>query len=91
MNKEELMMKPVKNLPLTNGGRYDRKTSDKRAYHMETKMMQRQQRPLDVDLSLSVLKDRIGNVIGSIGIIKNNSNNKQMDKHYDHRKKFKQL
>ncbi len=42
-------------------------------------MKRKNQECVDVDISLSVLKDQIGNVIGSIGIIKDNSRSKQME------------
>jgi PAS domain S-box-containing protein len=55
-------------------------------------MIRKDNQPIDVVISLSVLKDSIGNVIGSIGIIKDNSQNKQMEKALRHsEEKFKQL
>jgi len=95
MNKEELMMKPVKYLYPLNEWKKIRSENIRQKgiqYHMETKMIRSDTELLDVDLSLSVLKDHIGNVIGSIGIVKDNSQNKQMEKALrSSEEKFKQL
>jgi len=82
MNREELMMRPVKYLYPPEEWKKIRLENIRQKgiqYHMETKMVRNDNEHIDVDISLSVLKDRIGNVIGSIGIVKDNSQNKQME------------
>ena len=49
-------------------------------HHLETKILRKNKEPLDVDISLSVLKDRRGNVIGSIGVIRDISDRKEMER-----------
>jgi PAS domain S-box-containing protein len=39
-------------------------------HHFETKMKTKNKGPIDVDISLSIIKDAEGNIIGSIGIIR---------------------
>jgi PAS domain S-box-containing protein len=45
-------------------------------HHLETKMLTKGGR-IDVDISISVLKDHLGNVIGSIGVIRDISDRKR--------------
>jgi PAS domain S-box-containing protein len=95
INREDLMMRPVKNLYPQEEWEKIRSENIRQKgiqYHMETKMIRNDNELIDVDISLSVLKDRIGNVIGSIGIVKDNSLNKQMEKALRaSEEKFKQL
>jgi len=95
MNKEDLMMKPVKYLYPSEEWKKIRSENIRQKgiqHHMETKMIRKDNDLIDVDISLSVLKDRIGNVIGSIGIVKDNTQNKQMEKAMrTSEEKFKQL
>jgi PAS domain S-box-containing protein len=95
MNPEELMMKPVKYLYPSEEWKKIRSENIRQKgiqHHMETQMIRNDNTRIDVDISLSILKDRIGNVIGSIGIIKDNSQNKQMEKALRaSEEKFKQL
>ncbi len=76
ISREELMMRPVKYLYPQEEWKKIRSENIRQKgiqYHMETKMIRNDNELIDVDISLSVLKDRIGNVIGSIGIVKDNS------------------
>jgi PAS domain S-box-containing protein len=95
MSREELMMKPVKYLYPQEEWKKIRSENIRQKgihYHLETKMIRNDNEQIDVDISLSVLKDRIGNVIGSIGIVKDNSQSKQMEKALRvSEEKFKQL
>ena len=95
MTKEELMMRPVKNLYPGEEWRKIRSENIRQKgihYHLETKMMRKDNSLVDVDISLSVLKDHIGNVIGSIGIVKDNTKNKEMEQQIKaSEEKFKQL
>ncbi|DAC72954.1 MAG TPA: hypothetical protein DSN98_02615 [Thermoplasmata archaeon] len=83
MSREDLMMKPVKFLYPQEEWKKIRSENIRQKgihHHLETKMIRKDSNVLDVDISLSVLKDHIGNVIGSIGIVKDISTNKQMEK-----------
>ena len=95
MSGEELIMRPVKYLYPPEEWKKIRSENIRQKgiqYHMETKMIRNDNELINVDISLSVLKDRIGNVIGSIGIVKDNSQNKQMEKALrTSEEKFKQL
>jgi PAS domain S-box-containing protein len=95
MSREDLIMRPVKYLYPQEEWKKIRSENIRQKgiqYHMETKMIRNDNELIDVDISLSVLKDRIGNVIGSIGIVKDNSQNKQMEKALrTSEEKFKQL
>jgi PAS domain S-box-containing protein len=81
--RDELMMKPVKHLYPPEEWKKIRSENIRQKgiqYHLETKMIRKNNELVDVDISLSVLKDGIGNVIGSIGIIKDNTKRKQMER-----------
>jgi PAS domain S-box-containing protein len=95
IGKEELMMKPVKYLYPQEEWKKIRSENVRQKgiqHHLETKMIRKNNELIDVDISLSVLKDHIGNVIGSIGIIKDNSPHKQMERALRiSEEKFKQL
>jgi PAS domain S-box-containing protein len=81
-NRNELMMKPVKYLYPAEEWKKIRSENIRQKglqHHLETKMIRKDNLVIDVDISLSVLKDHIGNVIGSIGIIKDNSEKKNME------------
>ncbi len=95
MKGEDLMMRPVKYLYPAEEWKKIRSENIRQKgiqYHMATKMIRRDDTVIDVDISLSVIKDRIGNVIGSIGIVKDNSQNRQMEKALRaSEEKFKQL
>ncbi len=47
-------------------------------HHLETKLLRRNNTPLDVDLSISVIKNTEGAVVGSIAIIKDISEEKKI-------------
>ena len=95
MGSDDLLMKPVKTLyPVEEWKKIRQENIRQKGihYHLETKMIRKNNTLIDVDLSLSVLKDGIGNVIGSIGIIKDNTKNKQMEHAIkESEEKFKQL
>jgi PAS domain S-box-containing protein len=95
MSKEELMMRPVKCLYPEEEWKKIRSENIRQKgihHHLETKMIRKDNKLVDVDISLSVLKDSIGNVIGSIGIVKDNTKNKEMERIIKtSEEKFKQL
>lgn len=61
-------------------------------YHLETKMIKKNNELINVEISLSVLKNHMGKTMGSIGIIKDATERKQMEKFLiESEEKFKQL
>jgi len=82
-SRAELWMLPVKRLyPAEEWSkiRFQNIRQQGITHHLETRMVRGNGECLDVDLSVSVLKDQLGNVIGSIGIIKDISAAKAMEK-----------
>jgi len=82
MEGEELYLLPVKSL--YPNGEWERiRTFDVRQkgmqHHLETKMMKKDGSLIDVDISLSVLKDSDGNTTGSIGVIRDITERKQAE------------
>jgi PAS domain S-box-containing protein len=83
MSQDDLLMVPVKNLYPPEEWKKIRSENIRQKgiqHHLETKMIRKNKDLIDVSLSLSVIKDPIGNVIGSIGIVKDNTRTKQMEK-----------
>jgi len=95
VTREDLFMKPVKSLyPLEEWKKIRSENVRQKGmqHHLETKMIRKNNAPLDIDISLSVLKNSNGNVIGSIGIIKDITQRKQMERALkESEEKFKQL
>jgi len=82
-DKEDLHMKPVSSLYQTKEWKKIRSENVRQKgmqHHLETKILKKNNELLDVDMSLSVLKDFDGNVVGSIGIIKDISERKKTEK-----------
>jgi len=81
--KDELLMKPVKSLYPTEEWEKIRSANVRQKgmqHRLETKILRKDNEPLDVDISLSVLKDNDGKIIGSIGVIKDISERKKTEK-----------
>ena len=81
--KDELLMKPVKSLYPTEEWKKIRSENVRQKgmqHRLETKILRKNKEPLDVDISLSVLKDIDGGIIGSIGVIKDISERKKAEK-----------
>jgi PAS domain S-box-containing protein len=81
-NGEELYLIPI--MTLYPQGEWDKiRTFDVRQkgmqHHLETKMIKKDGSLLDVDISLSVLKDSEDNTTGSIGIIRDITERKQAE------------
>ena len=79
INRDDLYMKPVESLYLPEEWEKIRAENIREKgmqHHLETKILRKNNAPLDVDISLSVLKNNEGKVLGSIGVIKDIS--KQM-------------
>lgn len=89
MNKEDLYLKPVESLyPAEEWVRI--RCQDVRQkgmqHHFETRMFRKNNELIDVDISLSVLKDRLGKITGSICVIKDISDRKMAERalEYEH-------
>ena len=82
MDKNELSFKPVKSLyPPEEWKKIRSKNIRKKGmqHHLETKIIKKDHELLDVDISLSVLKDNKGKIIGSIGVITDISERKEAE------------
>ena len=89
LDKEDLYMRPVSLLYPKEEWKKIRSENVRQKgmqHHLETKILMKSNELLDVDLSLSVLRDSNGNVTGSIGIIKDISERKTAEKelNYQH-------
>ena len=82
MNKDDLYMKPVELLYPPEEWRRIRSENVRQKgmqHHLETKMVQKNNELIDVDISLSVLKNHKGRVIGSVGVIRDITQRKMME------------
>ena len=82
MDEEDLYMKPAKSLYPPEEWDKIRKENVRRKgmqHHLETKILRKNDDALDIDISLSVLKDFNGKIVGSIGVIKDISERKIME------------
>jgi PAS domain S-box-containing protein len=82
MGQEDLYMKPVSSLyPDTDWRRIRSQNVRQKGmqHHLETKIIRKDQEIIDVDLSVSVLKGPDGKVTGSIGIMADITERKQME------------
>lgn len=95
MSKEDLYMQPVSFLYPPDEWQKIRSENIRQRgmqYHLETKMIKKNNELIDVDISLSVLKDHTGKTIGSMGIIKDITKRKQIEEILkESEEKFKQL
>jgi len=83
MTKDDLFLKAIKTL--YPDGEWDKiRTHEVRQkgmqHHLETQMVKKDGEIIDVDVSLSVLKDPEGRVTGSIGVIRDITERKEADK-----------
>ena len=82
MNRSDLYLKPVKELYSEDEWSKIRSENIREKgmqHHLETKILRKDSSPLDVDISLSVLKNPDGQITGSIGVIKDISKQKQAE------------
>ncbi len=95
MEKDDLYLKPVRSLYPEEEWKKIRAENVRQKgmqHHLETKMIRKNNTLFDVDISLSVLKNCDGYIIGSIGVIKDISKQKQIERKLKQsEKKFKQL
>jgi two-component system sensor histidine kinase/response regulator len=95
MNKNDLYMKPVQDLyPVTEWEKIRSQDIRQKGmqHHLETQVITKNNTPIDVDISLSVLKNHEDKVIGSIGVMKDITEKKRMEKILEaSEKKFKLL
>jgi len=95
MDERELFMKSVSELyPPEEWKRIREENVRKKGikYQMETKMIRKGEKPFDVEISLCVLRGEKGKTVGSIGIIKDITTQKEMERALEKsEKKFKQL
>jgi PAS domain S-box-containing protein len=82
MNKNDLYMKPVELLYPPEEWRRIRSENVRQKgmqHHLETKMIGKNNELIDVDISLSVLKNHKGRVIGSVGVVRDITQRKMME------------
>lgn len=83
MTKDDLLLKPVRSL-YPEGAWEKIRTNEIRQkgmlHHLETQMLKKDGEVIEVDLSLSVLKDPDGRITGSIGVIRDITERKEADK-----------
>ena len=82
MNKDDLYMKPVELLYPPEEWRRIRSENVRRKgmqHHLETKMVRKNNELIDVDISLSVLKNHKERVIGSVGVVRDITQRKMME------------
>jgi len=95
MNKKDLYLKPIRSLYPSEEWQKIRSQNVRQKgmqHHLETKILRKNNKSVDVDISLSVLKNSKGKIIGSIGVIKDISEQKKMKKVLEEsEEKFKQL
>jgi PAS domain S-box-containing protein len=95
MDKNDLYMKSVQELyPIAEWKKIRAQDIRRKGmqHHLETKILTKNNNPIDVDISLSVLKNHEDRVIGSIGVIKDITEKKRMQKTLEEsEKKFKLL
>ncbi len=73
MNKEDLHLKPVESLyPLEEWKKIRKENIRQKGmkHYLETKIVKKNKKIIDVNISISVLKNHEGKIIGSIGVIK---------------------
>ncbi len=83
MTKNELLLKPIRSL-YPEGAWENIRTNEVRQkgiqHHLETQMLKKDGEIIEVDVSLSVLKDPDGRITGSIGVIRDITERKEADK-----------
>ncbi len=95
MTKDDLHLRPVQDLyPISEWQKIRSQNIRQKGiqHHLQTKIQRKNNDQIDVDLSLSVLKDHEDKIVGSIGVIKDISEQKRAEKTLEEsEKKFKLL
>jgi len=87
MNKDDLYLKPISLLyPIEEWKKIRSENIRQKGmqHHMETKVLKKNSELMDADLSLSVLKNHEGKVIGSIGVIKDITERKKIERELEY-------
>ncbi len=82
MSKKDLFMRPVKSLyPLEEWNKIRKENIRQKGmqHHLVTKILNGNHKQIDVDISISVLKNHEGKIIGSIGVIKDITEQKKVE------------
>ena len=88
MNRDDLFMKPVESLYPPEEWKKIRKKNIRQKgmqHHLETKILRKNNEPIDVDISLSVLKNHEGVIVGSIGVIKDITEQKKIENELEYK------
>ncbi|KYK27698.1 hypothetical protein AYK20_07940 [Thermoplasmatales archaeon SG8-52-1] len=83
LGKNNLFMKPVESLYPPEEWKKIRKENIRQKgikHSFETKIYKKKKEPLDINISISVLKNNAGEIIGSIGVINDISKQKKIEK-----------
>lgn len=95
MNKDDLYRRPVQHLyPVSEWEKIRSQNIRQKGmqHHIETKIQKKNKEQIDVSISLSVLKNHEDKVVGSIGVIKDISDQKRTERDLkESEKKFKLL
>ena len=86
MNEDDLYLKPVKSLYPSEEWQKIRSENVRQKgmqHHLETKVIRKNNEPLDVDISISVLRDHNDDIMGSIGVIKDISEQKETERRFN--------
>jgi PAS domain S-box-containing protein len=86
MNKDDLYLKPVRDLYPASEWKKIRLQNIRQKgmhHHLETKIQKKNNEQIDVDISLSVLKNHEDRVVGSIGVMKDISDRKRTEKNLE--------
>jgi len=87
MGKDDLYLKPISLLyPIEEWKKIRSENVRQKGmqHHMETKILKKNSELIDADLSISVLKNHEGKVVGSIGVIKDITARKKMERELEY-------
>jgi PAS domain S-box-containing protein len=82
MTEKDLFMKPIKTLYPSKEWKKIRKENVRQKgmqHHLETKILKKGKKSIDIDISISVLKNNQGLIIGSIGVFKDITEKKRIE------------
>jgi PAS domain S-box-containing protein len=83
MKEKDLFLKPVETLYPPKEWKKIRKENVRQKgmqHHLETKILKKGNKKIDIDISISVLKNNQGSIIGSIGVFKDITEKKRIEK-----------